>query len=113
MDFSSRGFAIISVVISISLISAVILGIVLFTSLSQMKQTRHFEKVQLVKYAYESGLKRASWEIAFNPKVHDDIASGKTYKLPQMIINGLKVDVTISEDADGDGQFDVAVLVHN
>ena len=107
--WDKKGFAIISVVVSVSLISAVILGIILFTNLSQMKQTKHYEKVQLARYAYEAGIRRAMWEIAFNPKVHDDVNSNKDYDLPTFNINGLTVNVKIQPDNDGDGQFDIKV----
>ncbi len=107
-----KGFAIITVVVAVSLISAVILGVILFTSLSQMKQTKHYEKVELARYAYEAGMRMAVWEIAYNPAVHDTIDNGGKYTLNTISINGLKVNVTIKDDSDGDGQFDITVNVH-
>lgn len=106
---NNRGIGLFTVVVSIAIISAIVVASLLYLSFSHYKLFRNEMAGTIASYAYEAALQRAYFEIEMNPTVADTIASGNDYYINNFTVGQITMNITITNDTDGDGFFDVDV----
>ncbi len=106
---SKKGIVLFTFILAVAVVTSVIVGAMVYVNLSHYKRNKHLEYYQDARYAYEAGLRRGYWEIAFNPDVYDP--ANRPYEVPSFYIGNIKVNVVIEDDLDGDGVLDINVTL--
>lgn len=100
-----------TVVVSISIISAIVVASLLYLSFSHYKLFKNEMAGTIARYAYEAANQRAMYEIAMNPDVTATIDAGNDYYINNFVVGKITMNIVISDDNDGDGYYDINVDV--
>ncbi len=106
---SRCGAGLFSIIVFLSIISALIVSVVLYLGFSYTKRAIRDIASQIAKYAYDSAYMRGIYEIYTNPQLPEIIKTQGEYVISGFEENGLRMDIYILPDGDGDGQFDIEV----
>ncbi len=104
-----RGVGLLTLVVTLSLISAMMVFTLLYLNFSYAKRTKIEIGSDKARCVYESAYLRAEYEILSNPEVFEKVNDDGKYEIADFSINGVTPAIRILPDNDGDGFLDIEI----
>ena len=104
-----KGIGLLAVVVTLSLLSAMMVFTLLYLNFSYSKRTKMEISSDKARYIYESAYLRAEYEILNNPEIFEKVKDDGKYEITDFSVDGITPTICILPDNDGDGFLDIDI----